>query len=257
MAGPLPYLDHGGPIPFAHRGGAGEHPENTLPAFAAAVALGYRYLETDVHATADGVLLAFHDDRLDRVTDRTGVIASLRYDEVRPARVAGTEPIPLFAELLGAFPDTRFNVDVKSDAAVAPLVATIVRTDAYDRVCVGSFSDRRLAIVRAALGPRVCTTLGPRAVAALRAFAWWTPGTAREVTRRGGACAQVPVRFGRVPVVDARFVDAAHRLGLPVHVWTIDDPAEMERLLDLGVDGIITDRPQVLKDVLAHRGQWT
>jgi glycerophosphoryl diester phosphodiesterase len=252
----LPFLDHPGPIPFAHRGGAGDRPENTLPAFEAAVRLGYRYVETDVHATADGVLLAFHDDRLDRVTDRRGVVAALPYAEVARARVDG-EPIPRFEELLDAWPDLRVNVDPKDDAAVDPLVAAIRRTGALDRVCVGSFSGRRIARVRAALGPRLCTSLGLRGVAALRAASWGAGPLRRLVRAEGAACVQVPLRDRGLPIVDRRFVAAAHALGLPVHAWTVDDPAAMDALLDLGIDGLMTDRPGVLRDVLVRRGQWT
>lgn len=251
-----PFLDHPGPIAFAHRGGAGELPENTLVAFEAAVRLGYRYVETDVHATADGVLLAFHDDRLDRVTDRAGRIAEMPYSEVAPARVAGREPIPRLEDLLAAWPDLRVNIDPKADGAVRPLIDVIRRTGAIDRVCVGSFSGRRLARVRAALGPRLCTSLGPRGVAALRAASLRGPGLARLVRAEGAACVQVPVGRGRLRIVDGRLLRAAHALGLPVHVWTVDDPTEMATLLDLGVDGLMTDRPAVLRDVLAARGQW-
>ncbi len=254
-----PFLEHRGPIPFAHRGGASEHLENTLAAVEAVVRLGYRYVETDVHATSDGVLLAFHDDRLERVTDGHGRIAELPYSVVGSVRVGGREPIPRLDELLSSWPDLRVNIDPKDDAAVEPLVGVLRRTDALQRVCVGSFSGRRLARVRAALGTEACTSLGPRGVAALRAVAW--RGRAlraleRLVAVEGARCVQVPVRQGRIPLVDRRFVDAAHRLGLPVHVWTIDDPAEMVALLDLGVDGLMTDRPVVLRDVLTARGQW-
>ncbi|MBK9178146.1 MAG: glycerophosphodiester phosphodiesterase [Acidimicrobiales bacterium] len=248
------YLDHAGPIPFAHRGGAGEHPENTLPAFAAAVALGYRYLETDVHVTADGVLVAFHDHVLDRVTDRTGVVAELPWREVRRARVGGAEPIPLLEDLLGAFPDARVNIDVKHDAAVEPLARTLGRTTALDRVCIGAFSDARLARLRRLGGPHLCTTLGPAEVARLRLASLTHRGVAAGLR---GACAQVPVRRGRLVIVDERFVRTSHWAGIPVHVWTVDDPGEMHRLLDLGVDGLMTDRPAVLKAVLTERGTWS
>ncbi len=252
----FPFLDFPGPIPFAHRGGSAEGSENTMAAFEAAVRLGYRYVETDVHATSDGVLLAFHDDRLDRVTDRSGVITALPYTEVARARVAGRHLIPRLEELLDAWPDLRVNVDAKHDAAVGPLIAAIRRTGALERVCVGSFSGRRIARVRAALGPRLCTSLGPRGVTALRVASWRATPFRRFVLGEGAACAQVPLRTGGLPIVDRRFVTTAHALGLPVHVWTVDDPATMDALLDLGVDGLMTDLPEVLRDVLVRRGQW-
>ncbi len=250
MTAPWSFLDHPGPIPFAHRGGASEHSENTMAAFGYAVRLGYRYVETDVHTTADGALVAFHDDVLDRVTDRQGKIAALSWSEVRQARVAG-EAIPLLEDVLGAWPDLRVNIDPKHDASVEPLVDVLRRTNAHDRVCVGAFSEPRLERVRRLTGGRVCTGMGTRAVARLRMASLGGPGG-----RFGGNCAQVPVRQGPVVLVDRRFVAAAHRRGLAVHVWTIDDAAEMARLLDLGVDGIMTDRPAILKEVLTARGQW-
>ena len=244
------FLDHPGPIPFAHRGGAGEWPEKTMPAFEGAVALGYRYVETDVHVTADGVLVAFHDESLDRVTDRSGLIRETTWSDVRRAKVDGREPIPLLEDLLGTWPDLRVNIDPKHDSAVDALVDVIRRTGAVDRVCIGAFSDRRIARVGAALGPQLCTSLGPRGIAKLKAAGYLAP------VRLPAPCAQVPVRSGRVVVTDERFVRTAHRLGVQVHVWTIDDPDEMHRLLDMGVDGIMTDRPAVLRGVLEQRGQW-
>ena len=245
------FLDHVGPIAFAHRGGAGDWPENTLPAFEGAVALGFRYVETDVHVTSDGVVVAFHDERLDRVTDGTGDIAEHTWRELSSVRVDGREPIPLLEDLLVTWPDLRINIDPKHDAAVEPLAEVIRRCDAVDRVCIGSFSDERIAAMRVLLGPRLCTSLGPkdttRLVAATRRLA---------SGRFEGAAAQVPLKHGRVPIITRQFIRGAHRLGIAVHVWTIDDPTEMERLLDLGVDGIMTDRPAVLRQVLESRGQW-
>jgi glycerophosphoryl diester phosphodiesterase len=253
--GRWPYLNPpdgvAAPLAFAHRGGSDEAPENSLRAFRAAVRLGFRYLETDVHTTRDGVLVAFHDDVLDRVTDRIGVIERLSWRQIAAARIAGTEPIPKLTDLLEEFPDIRINIDPKSDLAVDPLVEVIRSTGCIDRVCIGSFSDRRLDRVRRLLGPDLCTGLGPREVARLRVT---RPGSVR---RFSGAAAQVPVRVRGVAVVDPRFVATAHANDIAVHVWTIDDPAEMHRLLDLGVDGIMTDRPTVLRDVLTARNQWS
>lgn len=249
------FLDHSGPLAFAHRGGAGAWPENTMPAFQGAIDLGYRYLETDVHLTADGVLVAFHDERLDRVTDRTGLISELTYDEVAAAKVDGIEPIVVFEELLRSFPDARFNIDPKHDASVAPLIRVLKAANALDRVCVGAFSDRRLAEVRQLAGPTLCTGMGPRRVARLIASSRTAPKRQRREPYPEGA-AQVPTNQGRLPIVTPAFVERAHRVGLQVHVWTIDDPDEMTRLLDLGVDGLMTDQPKVLKEVLVNRGQW-
>ena len=248
---PWAFLDHAGPLAFAHRGGAGDWPENTMPAFEHAIGLGYRYLETDVHATADGVLLAFHDDRLDRVTDRTGEIAALPYSVVAEALVDGREPIPLLEDLLGTFPDARVNIDPKHDDSVEPLIEVLERTRAVDRVCIGSFSDARLRTLRARLGPGLCTSMGPKEVARLRLDA-----ISGRVHPSPTGCVQVPESFRGVTVTNAAVVRAAHRAGLQVHVWTVDDPAAMTRLLDLGVDGLMTDRPAVLKEVLTARGQW-
>lgn len=241
------FLDAPLPLAFAHRGGASEVPENTLPAFEHAVRLGYRYVETDVHATADGVLLAFHDSRLDRVTDRSGVIANLPYSEVSKALVGGKEPIPRFEQLLEAWPDLRINIDPKKNNAIGPLVAALKAHRALDRVCVGAFSDARIRGLRAEFGSALCTSSGP--IETLRLLA------GRQST--GAMCAQVPVRQGPVTITNARFVEHCHRLGVQVHVWTIDDDAEMRRLLDLGVDGIMTDRPAVLKAAITSRGGWT
>lgn len=249
LFGRAPY-DVSAPIAIAHRGGAGDWPENTLAAFEGAARLGYRFVETDVHVTADGVLVAFHDDRLDRVTDRTGVIRELPWSEVSAARVEGRAPIVRFDELLASFPDLRLNIDPKHDDAVEPLISSLRSAGALNRVCIGAFSDRRLDRVRT-LAPEVATSMGPRAVARLLAA---TRGVGRG--RFHEVAAQVPPTLRGRPLVTRRFVEGAHRMGVLVHVWTIDDADEMERLLNLGVDGIMTDRPAVLREVLERRGQW-
>ncbi|MEW5356284.1 MULTISPECIES: glycerophosphodiester phosphodiesterase [unclassified Streptomyces] len=247
-----PYLDHPGPIPFAHRGGAADGLENTVAQFRRAVALGYRYIETDVHATADGRLVAFHDATLDRVTDGAGRIADLPWAEVAHARVAGREPVPLFEELLETFPEVRWNVDVKAEPALRPLLETIERMDAWSRVCVGSFSEARVERAQRLAGPRLATSYGTRGVLGLRLRSWGVPA----VLRRSAVAAQVPVAQSGVPVADRLFVRAAHALGLQVHVWTINEPERMHRLLDLGVDGIMTDHIDTLREVMRERGVW-
>jgi glycerophosphoryl diester phosphodiesterase len=248
------FLDGPSPLAFAHRGGAIEHLENSMPAFEACVALGYRYLETDVRATADGVLVAFHDSNLERTTGRAGRLEQLPWSEVATARIGGREPLVRLEDLLGAWPDVRFNLDIKAAGVLAPLVRLVRRMKVADRLCLASFSDARLAAARRLFGPAMCTSLGPRGVAALR-LSSYSPRAAGLVRINAG-CAQVPLHLGGRALVDERFVTAAHARGLQVHVWTVDTEEEATTLLDLGVDGIMTDRPAMLREVLEKRGQW-
>ncbi|MEO7398720.1 MAG: glycerophosphodiester phosphodiesterase [Ilumatobacteraceae bacterium] len=242
-----PFLDWPHVIPFAHRGGASDAPENTMPAFEHAIGLGYRYLETDVQVTADGVLVAFHDYNLQRTCGIDRRVSDMTWQEVSAARVDGIAPIPTLEDLLGAWPEARVNIDCKSDGAVPALVSALRRTNALDRVCVGAFNDLRIRRLRSILGPALCTALGPAAVSQLR-YA--------KMFRTAGRAAQVPVRQGRLLVLTERFIATAHALGLHVHVWTVDDASEICRLIDLGVDGIMTDRPVVLRETLQQRGLW-
>jgi glycerophosphoryl diester phosphodiesterase len=261
-ASDYPYLAGPTPLAMAHRGGAGYGPkvglENTLAAFGRAVAMGYRYLETDVHATRDGVLVAFHDARLDRVTDATGAVADLTWDAVREARIGGTERVPRLTDLLDAFPGIRLNIDVKASGALAPLAREIARHGAADRVCVGSFSERRLWALRRAFGPSVATAAGEVGTALLR----FTPAVLARLLHTPAPVLQIPAQHrlgGRtLTLVTPGLVRRAHALGKQVHVWfhawSREDAAEMHRLLDLGVDGLVTDHIDVLADVLADRG---
>jgi len=290
---PTAFLDHPGPLAFAHRGGAAHAPENSWRAFEHAVGLGYEYLETDVQATADGVLIAFHDRTLDRVTGRPGRVCRLTLKEIAGARIGGTEPIPVLEDVLAAWPDVRFNIDVKDAPAVAPLAGVLRRTNAWDRVCVVSFSASRLRAARRALDRPVCmaasplgtamvrlggplpsagpggphrygfkrrSVAGPMAAAARRPGVPGVPGAvagpsprplAERLAGAGVRCLQVPV-----PVATPSFIGRAHKLGLQVHVWTVNDRPTMEGLLDLGVDGIMTDETVALREVLIRRGQW-
>ncbi|MGI9157861.1 MAG: glycerophosphodiester phosphodiesterase family protein [Marmoricola sp.] len=262
----FPYLDAvlgqpGSVLAMAHRGGS-THPdlgglENTLEAFRHAVRLGYQYLETDVHATRDGVLLAFHDELLDRVTDQVGRLSELTAVQICRARIAGRHAVPTMAELFAELPDARFNIDLKSDSAIHPLAALVDRLEAHDRVCVGSFSPSRMTTFRRLTGGRVATAATPPEVAAFRAAPAAVVRRLVRAPRRGGPAAlQVPHRRGRLTLVTPALVRRAHAAGLHVHVWTVDETEEMHELLDLGVNGLITDRTDVLRDVLVARGQW-
>ena len=223
-----------------------------MSAFAKAVALGYRYVETDVHASRDGVLFAFHDDDLQRTCGIDAKINELDAADLAAVRIADDEHIPTLAELVTTWPNLRINIDCKADPAVDPLIEAIRSQNLFDRVCIGSFSDRRLKAIREACGPRLCTSMGPKEVAMLRLRSW-TGSSGRELAP---LAAQVPPRQGPIPIVDARFISHAHDLGLHVHVWTIDDRSQIDELLDLGVDGIMTDSLPTLATALRDRNQW-
>lgn len=258
------------PIAFAHRGGAALWPENTLAAFEGALGLGYRYIETDVHVTKDGRIVCFHDDTLDRTTSGRGPVAALTLTELReldagytftrdgasfPYRGQGLT-VPTLEEALALDPALRLNLEIKPrDAHMErALWDELDRLDAHHRVLVAAAHDPCVHRFRA-LRPRdpMPTSPGVRGV-----FRFWVgvrTGLGR-FDRYAFQALQVPPTYRGMTVVDRPFIEAAHARGLHVHVWTIDEPDEMRRLLDLGVDGVMTDRPDLLKEVMQARGQW-
>jgi glycerophosphoryl diester phosphodiesterase len=258
-----PYLDGPHPRAYAHRGwhiGELAGLENTMAAFRRAVDEGYSYLEMDVHLSADGVVMVHHDPALERTTDGFGPIGSLPAAAVAEARVGGREPVPLLEQVLAELPDVRLTIELKSAAVVAPVLTLLERAGAWHRVCVGSYDEDRLRRARTAAGPRLFTSMGQGSAFALRTRAWldvlpW-PLSRLPSPPALGDLAQLPPRFGSLTVVDAALVRTVHASGREVHVWTVDDPAEMTELLDLGVDGLLSDRPDLLRDVLTARGQW-
>ncbi len=233
-------------------------------AFQGAVDLGFRYLETDLHASADGILVCFHDDTLERTTDATGPVTQRTFAELRrldagfrhapvqgfPFRGTGVT-IPSLEEVVTAFPNALFTFDLKQSGIEGLLAEFVNRFALHDRVIVGSFKDLRLARFRRLAGPVVATSSGPWETRAL----WAASRLGRSLHIPADAL-QVPVFHGRTRVVDAKFVDAAHRAGKQVHVWTVNEPDEMRYLLHLGVDALISDRVDILPEVLeGHTGR--
>jgi glycerophosphoryl diester phosphodiesterase len=230
----FPFLDHPGPIPFAHRGNTAGEVENTLAAFRTVVDLGFRYVETDVRTTRDGKLVVFHDKTLARIAGVDRPVGALRYAEL------GEFGVPLLTDVLESFPGTRFNIDMKDWPSVGALASVIRATGSIDRLCVASFSEGRLRGIRRLAGPRLCTSAG---VAGVARFLLGRPTAAAAV--------QVPISLMR-PAVAGR----ARRAGLHFHVWTLNDRESITRAVSAGVDGIMTDEPVLLRDVLRDLGRW-
>ncbi|MFF2606807.1 glycerophosphodiester phosphodiesterase family protein [Arthrobacter koreensis] len=252
---PSASLTGGGPLGLSHRGFSPDGLENTLAAFQAAVDLGFGYLETDVRTTSDGVLMAFHDETLDRVTDASGPISARSLRELGGVRVGGREPIPTLEEVLLRWPDVRLNVDIKDAAGAAALAALIEKHQAHDRVLVTSFSDRRRLDCLRRLSKPAATSAGSAAMAALLLLS--PLGLSGLVARLGRfGCVQVPVSYRGIPVVRPAFLRRCRRAGIQVHVWTVNTRPLVESLLDMGVDGLVSDRADLLSAVLAVRGAW-
>lgn len=249
------YLDTP-PLAFAHRGGSGTAGnvgiENSLAAFTQAYELGFRYFETDVRSSSDGVVYAIHDETLDRLSGSSDAVSSLTAEQLDLQRLDQREPFAQLETLYETFPDARLNIDIKSDDVLEPMCELIERHGAHARTLLASFSHRRLRRVRRRV-PGVATSASSVEAAliklvpapVLRAFGGVAP-----------VCLQVPATRGPIRVVTPRFIRRAHALGLQVHVWTIDEAEQMHELLDLGVDGIITDRTDLLKGVLVDRDSW-
>jgi glycerophosphoryl diester phosphodiesterase len=249
---PLPYLEGEPPRVFAHRGLALEAPENTLLAFAKAIAAGATHIETDVHASADGVAVISHDPDLSRLTNRPERVSDFTMDELRKLQLGSDQVFCSLGEALDAFPGARFNIDIKSADAVGPTVDAVRAANATDRVLITSFSEtRRAAAVR--MLPGVATSAS--ASLFLRAILAAKLGLVPLVRRilRNVDAVQVPERAVGLRITTSRMVGILHSANVEVHVWTINEQAVMERLLDLGVDGIVTDRTDLAVGVLEAR----
>jgi glycerophosphoryl diester phosphodiesterase len=246
------YFEPKRPRVLAHRGLALDAPENTLLSFAKAVAIGCPYIETDVHVSRDGIAVVAHDPSLARVAGRDERVSALTMHELAHIDLGHGQGFSSLEQTLDAFPETRFNIDVKSEGAVEPAITAVTRARAGARVLLTSFSDRR-RLRLAKLLPGVATSAGSAGVVRARLAGFTGSGRLLSGVLRGAGALQIPERVGPLRLVTAAFVAAAHRVGAEVHVWTINEASDMRRLLDLGVDGIVTDRADVALSLTAER----
>lgn len=242
-----PYLKQPGISISAHRGGSLEAPENTIESFKYAIEVGSAYIETDVQLSADGIPFIFHDDDLNRLLGKDLIFNNLHSEEINQLRLFEVYQIPTLKEVLKKFPDTFFQIDVKTDEVALPAMEIINELDAFNRICIASFSSKRLKLVKENY-PKTCLSMGPNEILKLLLASF---GLYKK--RVQGDCLQIPIYHYGIKLVTKRFIKFVQSLGLKIHVWTINDENTMQKLIDLGVDGIITDRPKLLKEVLTRK----
>ncbi len=241
-----PYLNQPGISISAHRGGSIEAPENTLESFKYAIDLGSAYIETDVQLSSDGITYIFHDDNLKRLLGQDVTFSSLHSNMIDKLKLFNSYNIPRLETALYEFPDTLFQIDVKTDEVTLPAMKIIEKCNSLDRVCMASFSSDRLKKINN-LYPEVCLSMGPNEIFKLLLSSY---GLYKKKIR--GNCLQIPIYQYGIKLATKRFVKYVQNLGLKIHVWTINDEDTMQELINIGVDGIITDRPKLLKDVLSR-----
>lgn len=249
---PSEFLSSTGPRVFAHRGLSLEAPENTLLAFLKALSSGATHLETDVHVTRDGHAVISHDPDLVRLAGRNVRVEQLTMEQLRRIDLGAGQSFVSLGEVLNAFPEARINIDVKAAGAVEPTARAVLAAGATRRVLITSFSEDRRRRTTALLPGVATSASSPVVLKALLASGLGLTGRTRQVLR-GFAAVQVPERYGRLRVVTPHFIRMMHAVGVEVHVWTVNDPATMGRLLDLGVDGIVTDRCDLAVGIIAGR----
>ena len=249
-------LFSGGFTGLAHRGGSKENMENSLTAFRHASALGYRAIETDIQVSADGTIYIFHDDTLDRTTTGTGMFNATTDDELSRITLNNGEPIPRLEDALTACPDSLLNIDVKTDDGIAPMATFLNTFGHHDRICLASFSTRRLNRIRHLLTTPCAMSGGQMDVFKLFLGSFLKSFSGFSFGRPHVVAAQVPETAYGLRIVTPRFIRHCHKLGIAVHVWTIDDAADMTRLIRLGVDGIVTDCPTTLRKIAVDEGVW-
>ena len=234
---------------FVHRGGDEVKSENTLEAFEYSSDLGFIYIETDVQSTKDGHVVIFHDSTLKRMVGINKSISDLTLEEIKRIELIDGGKIPLLYEALDSFPDLRFNIDIKTEDAMENTIKIIQEMKCFHRTCLASFSSSRLNRIRKLAGPEVCTSSGQMDI-----FKLICKSLGISLKINSADCAQIPITQWGVPILTKRFLRIAKKENKLVHVWTIDNKEEMFKLIDFGVDGIMTDKPSILKQAMSERG---
>jgi len=244
------YLENQKFIAFSHRGGALENKENTIEAFQKSVDIGYRYIETDVQNTKDDKLVIFHDDDLVRINNQNIKIAEITYEELENIFIFDDQIIPLFEDTINNFSKINFNIDPKTDRASVLLKNLLINRNDLERFCIGSHFQHRLDLFNLNKFEKMAISMSRQEVIKLYINQYL------YLFKQATPCVQVPTSFKGITIVNEKLIKFIHDQDKKIHVWTVDDQDEMQRLIDLGVDGIMTDRPSLLKEILIKNNLW-
>ena len=245
------YLKNKTPVAIAHRGGSNSGIENTLEAFENAINMGFNIIETDIQITKDKKLVVFHDLTLDRLTNTKGLVKDKTWNELKKIKILGKYSIPLLSDIFDKWPKIKINIDPKNDECIDYLISFLREYNCFEKICIGSFSGKRLQRLRKEFGPKLCTSAGPLEVLKLKLFSLINLSISIDAN-----CVQVPLKYYRINIIDKNFIKFCQSQNLMVHVWTINDILEIERLLDLGVNGIISDNIEGLKKIFKKKNYW-
>ena len=246
-----PFLNQDYFMGFAHRGAATGLTENTLQAFRAAHLLGYKNFELDVRASLDGEVFICHDDSLERILGEPLLLSKLSSNKIKELERTNGFEITKLETILEEFPNVNLNIDAKSWKVIGPLCKIIEQTNCHDRICIASFNDLRILKIIRRLGPRVCYSLGP--VGVINCYMAYL--LKRKIRVQAG-CLQIPDTFYNYEYLTEKFIEFVHRLGLLIHIWTVNNESRMRKLIDIGVDGIMTDNCSGLKNVMKEYQLW-
>ena len=245
------YLKNKTPVAIAHRGGSNSGIENTMEAFENAINMGFKIIETDIQITKDKKLVVFHDLTLDRLTNTKGLVKDKTWNELKKIKILGKYSIPLLSDIFDKWPKIKINIDPKNDECIDYLISFLREYNYFEKICIGSFSGKRLQRLRKEFGPKLCTSAGPFEVLKLKLFSLINLSISIDAN-----CVQVPLKYYGINIIDKNFIKFCQSQNLMVHVWTINDILEIERLLDLGVNGIISDNIEGLKKIFKKKNYW-
>ena len=247
----LEYMNSSNIVPIAHRGASLVATENSFESFRKAFDLGYRVIETDIHSSKDGTAYIFHDNTLERLTGENLKISDLKDVDIDSLKVNKSSIIPRLSNVFEEFPEGLFNLDAKTWEATIPITNTVKKMACSSRVCIGSFNDKRIDAIIRELGVETCHSMGTSNV--FKFYLGAQLGIKQNFTAQ---CIQLPIKQFGISLITQKILRHARKLGIKIHFWTINNSGLIQKLLELDVDGIMTDDCILLKTIMEKKHKW-